>query len=134
MLSDLREFILDDSAVASLVGTRMYPVSLPQAVTYPALTYSQVSGVRQYDLCGPTGRTKPRVSISSWARNYADARALADAVRRALNGFVGTMGDSPGTTVNDAKIENEFDVFEEEADTKGVYRVMQDFILSHMED
>lgn len=134
MLSDLRAHILDDSGVSSLVDERMYPVMLPQNVTYPALSYNQVSGVRIYDLCGPTGRVKPRISINSWATTYAEVRSLADAVRQAIEGFTGTMGDSPGTPISDVKLDNEVDLFEDEAGTIGIYRVMQDYILSHSED
>ena len=134
MLSDLRAYVLSDATVAALVNSRMYPVKLPQNVTYPALSYNQVSGVRIYDLCGPTGRAKPRISINSWGESYADARALADAVRRAIQGFRGTLGDSPGAQIDDVKLDNEIDLDEPEAGTVGVYRVMQDYIISHVED
>src|SRR6185369_9388657 len=95
MLSELRAHVLADVTVASLVNTRMYPTKLPQNVTYPALSYNQVSGVRIYDLCGPTGRTKPRISINSWADSYAEMLALANAVRRAMHSFRGPTGGSP---------------------------------------
>lgn len=130
MVSDLVTFLEGLSTVA---GDRIYPQILPQKPTFPAITFNQVSGVRERDLCGPTGRTKPRITINAWAERYADARALADQIRVGLSGFKGTIGDSPGTTVDDLILDNEFDQYEDEAGTKGVHRVLQDYFISYVE-
>lgn len=127
MLSDLVGFL---ETLSSAASDRIYPMVLPQAPAYPAITYEQVSGVREVSLCGPTGRTKPRISISSWARHYGDAHELADEIRVALQGFRGTMGS---TQIDDVKLDNEVDLFEQEAGTKGVHRVVQDYIISFVE-
>jgi hypothetical protein len=134
MLSDLRAHVIADAAVMAMVGDRMFPVKLPQNVLYPALSYNQVSGVRTYDLCGPTGRVRPRITINSWAETYADARDLAHAVRKAIEGFTGTMGGSPGTPIANVTLDNEVDLDEPEAGLVGVFRVMQDYLLSYEED
>jgi hypothetical protein len=134
MLPDLVNHLTTDAAVIAKVGDRVYPQILPQAPVFPAITYNQVSGVRERDLCGPTGRTRPRITINAWAERYADARALADAIREALSDLSGSiMGGSPGTLVDDIALDNEFDLYEEEAGTKGVHRVVQDYIISFVE-
>lgn len=133
MLADLRSYVLADPAVATIVSGRMFPVQLPQNVRYPCLSYSQVSAVRDYSLCGATLRVWPRITINSWAENYGDAVALADAVRRAINSFSGTMGSGPGTQIDSVKLDNEIDFDEPQAGLVGVYRRMQDYILSFVE-
>jgi hypothetical protein len=128
MLSDLRTFLLADPTISGMVGgARIYPQMLAQNTAYPEITYSQVSGVREYSMCGPVGRARPRVSIHSWSPNYGQARDLADAVRERLNGYAGMMGS---TEVDAVKLDNEFDDMEPEA---SVRRVIQDYFISHLE-
>jgi hypothetical protein len=124
---DLQEFLTDNAAVRALVVERCYPDILPQNVTYPAITYSQVSGVRVRDLDGPTGRARLRISIHSWSADYGQAHQLADAVRAALDGYVGAVEN---TSVGNVILDNELDIFEEEVPA---YRVIQDFIISLIE-
>jgi hypothetical protein len=128
MLSDLVAFL---EGLSTAAGTRIYPQTLPQAPVYPAITYNQVSGVRDRDLCGPTGRARPRITINSWAEVYGDVHTMADAIRSALNGYRGSMG---GTVIGNVILDNEFDLFEEGAGTRGVHRVVQDYIISFAED
>jgi hypothetical protein len=74
-----------------------------------------------------------RVTINSWAENYADVRALAEAVRLRIEGPLGAVGQSPGEVIDDVKLDNEIDFFEPEGATVGVYRVAQDYIFSFAE-
>jgi hypothetical protein len=131
MFSNLVTFL---EGLSTAAGSRIYPQNLPQKPAFPAITYNQVSGVRERDLCGPTGRTRPRITVNSWAERYADARTLADAVREGLSDLAGSViGGSPGTLVDYIRLDNEFDLYEEEAGTKGVHRVVQDYIISFVE-
>lgn len=127
MLSDLRAFLMADDTISGLVGSRVYPNKLPENVAYPAIRYEQVSGVREYHLRGPSGRARPRISINAWATKYEDARGLADAIRRRLNGYAGTLGE---TEVGSIKLESEIDFFEDEVK---VHRVAQDYMISFKE-
>lgn len=75
-----------------LVGTRVYPMQLPQTPTLPALTYWRVSGVRGHSHDGPSGLAEPRFQASVWAETYAGARAVATQVRLALDAWQPTGG------------------------------------------
>lgn len=131
MLSDLVTFLENDAGISALIGTRIYPQILPQDPTFPAITYSQTSGVRDRVIReGPSGRARPRITINCWGERYSQARALADAVRIALDGYRGIMGS---TDVGGVRLDNEFDLFEEEAGIKGIHRTIQDFIISFVE-
>lgn len=79
------------AGVSGLVGSRIYPVKLPQDPTYPALTYFRVSGLRHSVMCNDTGIVEKRIQISSWADSYAGVNALAEQVRDAMQRTSGTF-------------------------------------------
>ena len=115
-----------DGAVSGEVDTRIYAVKLPQAPTYPAVTYNRVSAPRVHNLAGVSGRSTPRISVNSWAKTYAGCQTLAAAVRASLDGFNGTL-----TTIKCViSLENEIDLFEPDVN---VYRILQDYFVSHVE-
>jgi len=59
----------------------------------PAVTYQQISGVRDQTLSGPSGCVECRFQINCWAKSYKEADQLAEAVRGALDGYSGTKQD-----------------------------------------
>jgi len=133
MLTDLVAKLAAESTVTAIVSTRIYPQILPQAPTFPAITYNQVSALRVRDLEGPAGKSRHRISINCWALTYSAARGLADAVRRSIDGYGSSfMSD---TWVGSVTLDNEMDLFEEDAGRPnvGIYRVVQDYIISHLE-
>jgi hypothetical protein len=87
--SSLRAVLLASPAVAALVGTRVYPMTLPQAPTLPAVTFQRISTVPDHLLDAESWRVPCRVSLSLWASSFDGMRALADAVTTALRGYSG---------------------------------------------
>jgi hypothetical protein len=85
----LYKLLTDDSTVSGLVGTRIYPQFVPQGASMPAITYQQISGIRDFTHSGPVDLASLRFQVNCWSLNYTQARALADAVRTALNGVSG---------------------------------------------
>lgn len=102
-------------------GGRVYPLTLPQGTTMPALVYQQVSGGRLRSHGGSFGR--PRWQIDCWASTYAEARTLAGEVESCLEAYRGAMG---GEQVKISFVENEHDAYEPEA---RLYRVIVDVIV-----
>lgn len=126
--TEIRTRLAADATVSGLVSTRIYAVKLPQKPTYPAVTYSRVSGERLHNLGGTSGRARMRLSISSWATTYVGAQALAAAIRASLDGFNGTL-----TTIDAViLIENEIDLSEDEPNPD-LYRILQDYMVNHTE-
>lgn len=123
----LHAFLLADPAVAALIDTRLTPLILPQDPAYPAATYQRISASRLRSVDGPAGRGKPRLQLDCWGATYAQAKALAAAAGRALDGYKGLMGS---VQVDAVSLDNEQDVHEEEPE---VYRVIQDYLISHQE-
>lgn len=123
----LHAYLTADPAVAALVVTRVTPSIVPQNSVFPAISYFRVTGQRVRSLDGPAGRGKPLMQIDLWAESYAETKALADAVRRALDGYAGPMG---AVQVDAVSLNNEQDVYE---DAPELYRVIQDYMISHQE-
>jgi hypothetical protein len=97
------------TGLASLIGTRCYPLNVPQDVALPAVTY-QTSSVPQFSHSGYTNLTETRVQFTVLAEDYATLKelyatllALFNAVRFATTG---------GPTVQLARIDNGLDDFD----------------------
>lgn len=112
-----------DAAVAALVVARIYPVLLPQNVTYPAISYERVNTDRRYSFDGPSIHIWPFFRIHCWSQSYLQAKSLGEAVRKSLNGFTGTMGTD---SVINVEMQNENDLYEPDVD---VHRVILDFVI-----
>ena len=113
------------AGLTALVGTRIYPMLLPQQATLPAVTFMKVSNpyIRTF---GSTIGAQPRFQFSCWATTYLGAKAVADQIKAALDFYAGTMGG--GVVVRAGLVENELDDYDPE--TKR-YHVPVDVILWH---
>ena len=86
----VRAVLVGASGVTDLVSTRVYPSGAPSSVTKPFVVY-EVDTLEPVDaLDGHTGITFASFTITSWGASYSDAKAVADAVRTALNDYSGT--------------------------------------------
>ena len=128
MEAAVRAILIADETVLGLVSSRIYPMKLPQGPTMPAITYSRISGPRIETMAGPSGMAFPRVQVDSWASTYAGVKALADAVRKALDGYRGTI---VSIRVGGIIMDGELDLYEPGVEE---YRVTQDYIVWHDED
>ena len=120
-------FLIADAGVSAIVGTRVYPILMPQNPTFELITYQKISGVRGKQLSGTTGYARPVIQIDCWAESFLTAQTLADAVRSAVDGYSGLMGSD---VVDRAQIMNEMDLYENETQ---IFRVSQDYEIWHTE-
>ena len=118
----LRAYLAAHAGLAALVGGRIYPIRLPQGTGLPAVCYRRVSGVRKHNVNGLTLVARPRFQFDCWAYSYAEAKAVAEEVRQALNGYHGAGWDSV--------IDNDLDTYEPES---GLYRTIVDALIWHTE-
>lgn len=91
----LRQYLLTQVNVISLVGDRVHHNYRPQRGELPAVSFFGVSRTHRYNLEG-TGRDNvpvDRIQIDCYARSADQAEEVADAVRAALDGFRGHMSD-----------------------------------------
>jgi hypothetical protein len=127
-------YLEGQASITAIIGNgdspetiRAYPMILPQDWTAPAITFQRISANRWRHLAGPAGRNAVRVQIDCYAATYNGAKTLAEAVRGVLDGYTGTMGTF---TVGAVSLENDLDGYNADTD---IYRIVQDFIFSHVE-
>lgn len=129
----LRARLLADSAVAAIVGARIYWVDRPQETTYPAITLQTISDPRPEHLKGFDGARATRVQVDCWAKGaagYGVALSLARAVIAAI---------SPPATVSGKRfgrgsVEGQRDLGETVTDGSFVHRQSVDFSIWHVGD
>lgn len=107
------------TAVSNLVGSRIYPVFLPQSATYPAIVYrvSNEPNERAMKTQAPD-HDRATVTFNFWADASQGANAYAaldnidSAVRAALDYVEAVAG---GVTVEHCHYDNSVDDFDAEA-------------------
>lgn len=117
----VHDALANDTAVAALVGTRIYPRILPQHPTYPAISYQRISGTPQQ---GSTTLRTPRYQIDCWATTDVGAEALAVAVTALFEEYTNVTG-SPAIKM--AEVVNNLDDYD---DTTKSYRNIVDVVFT----
>lgn len=75
-----------EPSIAALVADRIYPMTAPDAATFPLIVVSKPSGVGSYTLEGDAGVEDARVQIDCYGVQYAEVVDIRNAVRRFLSG------------------------------------------------
>jgi hypothetical protein len=104
-------------------ANRIYPQILPEAPTYPAVTYQQISAVRTHAMGKDGPIIRVRVQVNSWGKTYAEARTLAGQVEGRLSRFRGLVGS---IEVHDVFLDNELETYDSDAQVR---RIIQDFTI-----
>lgn len=130
MEQGLVAFLKSISALTALVGDRIHPVKLPQAGAFPAVVYTVISGVRNYNQDGQTDLVPYLVQIDCFADRYADCVAMRDAIAGA-GGSVNLNYGSPSVCISGFFLNQERDTYEAPLDKSdsGLFRKSLDFNL-----
>jgi len=112
----VRQRLRASPEVQSLVGTRIFPAGGrpdkgPEA-SLPAITYQRISNRWLTSHEGSLGASMPLVQLSCWAKTWSEARAVAAAVRRALDGWIDYSTEPP---IHGVTIEGELDEYDADA-------------------
>jgi hypothetical protein len=83
----IRQHLLNQAELASLVGDRIYPNYISETATHPAISYFRVSNVRPRIKDGHMGEARPRFQFDIWAKTYKQAVEVEMALLRALDGL-----------------------------------------------
>jgi hypothetical protein len=98
------------AGLAALVGTRIYPLLLPQDPTLPAVTYQRISTPRLFAF-EHSFLPHATFQFDCWASDFSDAKDVAEQVRLAMDVYRGAMG---AETVQACIVEDERDTYEAE--------------------
>lgn len=113
----LHALISSDERFVSVADDRLSPGLLSEQSSLPAATYQVISKRYLYALDGRIDLTKARIQIDTWAKTYAQAKALAAAITAILD-----------DSTLDAQLLSSTDLYEHEAQ---LYRVMTEFSVSY---
>ena len=94
--------------VARLVGFQVYAIAVPKTAVLPFVIYKRANIVREPTLGGPIYHPTVNLQVASWGLTYDVARELADEIRLALDGNIGTLA---GVTITDIRLVSETDDF-----------------------
>jgi hypothetical protein len=135
----LYSLLANSSGVTDIVGTRIYPVQMPQlergTAVYPALTYALDARARRQTHNGPTPLVESRYTIMSYAKEYFDAISLAEQVRLALNGKSADLAAIYENDVGGIFLEDEIHEYGiDEVEELALYRSQMEFVIQHNEE
>lgn len=85
--SAIRSILTSDTALAALVGTRIYPGELPDNPTYPAIRYTILTSPR-YEV-----NSVARIQFSCFATTFDQSRTIGELVEQALDRYKGVVSD-----------------------------------------
>jgi hypothetical protein len=84
---DIYNAIISDSAVAALVGARVYPDVAPGSAAAPFIVWNVISSDGTTTLDGQRSIMHPLLQFDCWATSRLAAVNLAAKLRAALEGF-----------------------------------------------
>jgi hypothetical protein len=102
--SSLRTKLLSYAGVSSLVGQRMYPDTLKQNSTLPAIVYRRVSTARDHQIDDVTRLAHSRFEFICVAASRVVADSIADAIR--TSGICSFAGVVDSITLLGAEIDS----------------------------
>ena len=126
------------AGTTALVGTRIYPLRLPQGIgaaslPYPAIRYQVIERPRTHLMGADLNERHAEAQVDCYASTYRDAHLLAAQVISALSRWDGTAG---GVVVLHIFLDGALDTDEPTIEwdgEQGVYRVMLQF-TAHWQD
>lgn len=128
---DIVAYLLEDEKLSALVWDRIFPLQLPQPDDFlypdgviPGIVYQRISTPRTLSLSGESS-SNPRIQFTVYSDEYVEAKSVAKALNRALDGFAGTLRDNVRAQVLRAEYR---DMQERET---GLYRCDIDFFAFH---
>jgi hypothetical protein len=121
----------NNSALTALVSSRINPIRIPQESAFPAIAYNLVSVIASPTNTSHSRTDFARVQVSSFGTTFADATAVASAVRTALEA-VSLPGTFNSVYCQAIEFDGEVHLAEDEAGFAGIYHVAQDFIINYI--
>lgn len=121
------------AGIIALVSTRVYNIRIPQGATLPCITITRISTPRlhTHDSSGSAGTAYPRIQIDAWGTTHSNVKAIANAIRAALNGYKGTITSGADTVVVQGALTDD-ETIEFDPETE-LYRSRTDYIVWHVE-
>lgn len=139
IIEGMRTFLLANTSIAAIAGTRVFPLRLPQKLDLSngkgAIVLTRIDEIGEAHLRGPNALVKARIQVDAYAVTHDDATALGTLCSQRLDGYQGTWTDgaSPASLIRVQAIleEQEGDRFEEELQG-GFCRHMAEYVVCYV--
>lgn len=92
--SEVYLLLKNTATIKALVNERVYPLVAPQNVVKPYITYRVVTGLKLQCMGGQIYQGDYRMQIDCFSLTYANVKAISEAVKNALVGFMDSMNIS----------------------------------------
>lgn len=112
----------DNDDLKALVGDRVFALIIPDGTYLPCVTFQRISGTPANTLGGRSGLEEIEMQVDVWARTYAEAKAVAKAVRDAVPARGAVFG---------AHLIQDSDTYESETN---YYRITMEYTCWMLED
>jgi hypothetical protein len=126
--TDLRTFLLAAPSISALVAARIYGLIREPAAPLPSINIQRIHSVRQELFCGVSPLVSADVQVDSYSIDGDTGWSVAEALRKLLRNFSGTMGASQ---VDKVFLTNEFPMTDSDP---GVIRIVQVYNFWYLED
>ena len=122
----LYQRLTSQTAVSSLIGTKVFPLIAPTGTALPLVVYQRTAVQRPQSLSGNVGQPIITIQLTSYGTSYSSVKSLSRAVRLAVDGWTGTTS---GVTITRTTLQTESDGVEMPADDQMLpyYNVQQSF-------
>lgn len=126
-----RALILAQPGIAALIGTRVYPLVLPQGFERPAIKFQIISTSRDYKQDGDDGVPTRRIQVDIYGDTYAQVKAVRDATL-VLSGINHISVGSPPVYFHGIFFDDERDFYESVLDDAGpkLFRKSYDWFVT----
>ena len=91
-LQALYTYMSSKTELTNIVGSKIYPMFIPQKQTIPAITYYPVSTTYGSELCKDNGFVRCIVQFDCHEKNFKKARQLSRVIKNIFQDLHGNMG------------------------------------------
>jgi hypothetical protein len=126
------KFLMDSPTINGAVNGRIRPVTASMADKMPFIVYNRGITRRPIHLLGDSGLVFLMIQVDIFAKSYADAKNVAEAVRNRVHGYIGPVTSGAESAQCNMAISAERDDYvpPNDASDTGTFRVSMDIDLS----
>lgn len=92
--SEVYLLLKNTATIKALINERVYPLVAPQNVVKPYITYRVITGLKLQCMGGQIYQGDYRMQIDCFSLTYSNVKAISEAVKNALVGFMDSMNIS----------------------------------------
>lgn len=99
-----QDLVAHIAGLATAAGSRVHIGNAPQGTDWPFVVIQRTGGRTPLTLSGASLFSRGQFAVNVFAREYADAYPIANAIKASLHGYTGVMGM---TTIRSSRCTNE---------------------------